>query len=134
MLRLTLALLAVGIAGSALAQPRAAERTTFEVTYQSVADDCAGQGMTLDRGQVTLRQNGEQVDIDVSGVGTLRGTRGAQGRFKAQGSGALRGDLESRLSVSGRADGQIQMIFIAEFYRGKKPVCTQSWSGQGRRK
>jgi len=135
MLRLTPALLlALGIAGSALAQPRASERSTYEVSYQSVADDCAGQGMTLARGQVTLRQTGEQIELEVAGAGTLSGTRGAQGRFKAQGKGALRGDLESRLSVSGRADGQIQMIFIAEFYRGKKPVCTQSWSGQGRRK
>lgn len=134
MLRLSPALLAVVIAGSAFAQPRASQRSSYDVSYQSVADDCAGQGMALERGQVTLRQTGEQVEIDVAGAGTLRGTRGAQGRFKAQGTGALRGDLESRLSVSGRADGQIQLIFIAEFYRGKKPVCTQSWSGQGRRR
>ena len=120
-------------AGPAHAQPRA--DATYEVSYQKVADDCAGQGMTMERGQVTVRQQGDEVKVEIAGDGTLTGTHAANGRFKAQGNGAPRGDLASRLSVSGRASGaQIQLIFIAEFHRDKKPVCTQSWSGKGKRR
>jgi hypothetical protein len=134
MLRPTLILAGIAVtAGLALAQPRGG--SSYDVTYQSVADDCSGQGMSMSKGLVTLSQTGDRVTVNLAGAGSLTGSKNANGRFKAQGAGAPAGELEARLSVSGRAGAdEIQLIFIAEFYRGKKPVCTQSWSGQGRRR
>jgi len=123
----------VAVAGTALAAGGGS--ASYEVRYQQVADDCNGQGMTLEQGEVSVRQGAaDDIEVALAGVGTLKGTRSANGRFKAQGVGSPRGDLTAHLSASGRAGDAIQMIFIAEFYRGKKPLCTQSWSGQGRRK
>ncbi|HTM19159.1 MAG TPA: hypothetical protein VL172_01580 [Kofleriaceae bacterium] len=129
-MRWLLVLVVVAVGGVAHAQPRAG---SYEVSYQAVADDCAGQGMSLAKGTVSLSQpRDSQLEVDIAGAGKLSGTRNANGRFKAQGPGSPAGDLTVRLSVSGRAGADdIQLIFIAEFYRGKKPVCTQSWSGQG---
>ena len=130
------ALVIAGSADRAAAQDGTA---TYAVTYLQVADDCEGKGMSFDKGDVVLASGKGKVTVTVPGVPPLEGTqtqKRANSRFKAQAAAPTsKPGISGRYSASGRVGkGKIQMVFIAEFYKGKKPLCTQSWSAQGNRK
>lgn len=127
-----LALLLIG-APEAAAQSQSA---TFAVSYTEVANDCGDNAMTLRAGEVTLEQGAKDITVRVPGVPPMSGTQSARGKFKAQARGdSKRPGIKARYSASGKvAKGALQMVFIAEYYQGKRPLCTQSWSAQGTRK
>ena len=70
-------------------------------------------------------------------VPILSGTVSRGGKFQAEvkrGKTAISG-VDGRYSIAGRVDGTaIQFLFIAEYYRADKPLCTQSWTATGARK
>ncbi|HUH04956.1 MAG TPA: hypothetical protein VML75_23320 [Kofleriaceae bacterium] len=109
---------------------------TFTVTYEQVADDCDGDGLALAPGVIALQGTDAKLVVKIAGVVPLQGRRAADGKFKAQAQGpGAKPDLNGKYSVSGKTTrNSIEMVFIAQFYRGKRPLCTQSWSVSGTRK
>lgn len=116
---------------------RADGTSTYQVTYLQVANDCNKDGLTLSKGEVVLKGgSGDTFTVTVPGVPVMKGTRTTSGKFKAESRGATdRPGVQGKFSSSGRASkGSLQMVFIVEFYRGKRPLCTQSWSATGKSK
>ncbi|HWM84352.1 MAG TPA: hypothetical protein VNO33_00915 [Kofleriaceae bacterium] len=133
------AILSLGLAGGAAAQPQQAPRVAgkYSATFQEVANNCSGVGMSLRSATVELFQAGERsVQVTVPSVPIMRGVVSRAGKFKAEakrGKTAIDG-VDGRFSVAGRVDDKgIQLLFIAEYYRGKRPMCTQSWNASGPR-
>jgi hypothetical protein len=132
------ALLSVGVRAS-VAQPRQAPRVAgkYSATFQEVASNCSGMGMSLRSAPIELAQSGQRnVQVTVPGVPIMRGVVSRAGKFKAEakrGKTATQG-VDGRFSVAGRVDEKgIQFLFIAEYYRSGRPMCTQSWNASGPR-
>jgi hypothetical protein len=123
--------------GVSAAQAQQAGSVTYEVTFEEVTDNCPQGGMSLNGDTVRIAaKGGKKIAVSISGVPTMNGTRGRGGKFKAEARGpaAIEG-ASGKFSVGGRAnESEIQILFIVEYYRGKKPLCTQSWSAAGKRK
>ena len=113
-----------------------ATSATYDVTFEEVTNNCPAGGMSLNSNQVRITaKGGKKISVDISGAPTMNGARGRGGKFKAEARGpaAIEG-ASGKFSVAGRANAtEIQILFIVEFYRGKKPLCTQSWSAAGTR-
>jgi len=113
------------------------EASTYRVAYMQVANDCNKDGLTLSKGDVVVKGGtGNTLTVAIPGVPVMKGTRTTSGKFKAESRGASdRPGVQGKFSSSGRASkGSLQMVFIVEFYRGKRPLCTQSWSATGQSK
>lgn len=132
--------------GPAAAQPRPSPSPaaptkvtgTYAATFQAVSNNCNDTGMSLREAPVEISQSGERaVMVTVRSVPIMRGVVNRGGKFKAdtkRGKTAIAG-LDGRFSVAGRVDDKgIQLLFIAEYYRGGKPTCTQSWNASGPRR
>ncbi len=134
------ALLAVvGLSGGASAQtpPPARVAGKYTASFQEVANNCSGIGMSLRSSTIELHQSGERnVQVTVPSVPIMRGVVSRAGKFKAEakrGKTAIQG-VDGRFSIAGRVDDKgIQFLFIAEYYRGNRPMCTQSWNASGPR-
>ncbi|SRR6266545_1043672 len=123
----------------ASAQPGQAPRVAgkYAATFQEVANNCSGMGMSLRTATIELSQSGERsIQVTVPGVPIMRGTISGAGKFKAdakRGKTAIEG-VDGRFSVAGHFDDKgIQFLFIAEYYRAARPLCTQSWNASGTR-
>jgi hypothetical protein len=129
----------VGVSGGASAQAPAPARVAgkYAATFQEVASNCSGIGMSLRSSTVELSQSGERnVQVTLPSVPIMRGVVSRAGKFKAEakrGKTAIQG-VDGRFSIAGRVDDKgIQFLFIAEYYRGNRPMCTQSWNASGPR-
>lgn len=109
---------------------------TFTVKYEQVADDCDGDGLELAPGVVVLQGTDAKMVVKIAGVVPMQGRRASDGKFKAQAKGpGAKPDIAGKYSVSGKTTRDaMEMVFIAQFYRGKRPLCTQSWTVSGTRK
>jgi hypothetical protein len=66
----------------------------------------------------------------------MNGTAGKRGNFKARAKRGRTGvaGLEGKFSIAGNIKSRsIEFVFIAEYFKGKSPLCTQSWKGSGTR-
>jgi hypothetical protein len=126
-------LMLMAVSSSSFAQSNGG---TFTVTYEQVADDCDGDGLDLAPGAVVLQGTDAKLVVKIAGVAPMQGRRAADGKFRAQAQGpGAKPDLRGKYSVSGKTTrNSIEMVFIAQFYLGKRPLCTQSWSVSGTRK
>jgi hypothetical protein len=109
----------------------------YAATFQAVANNCSGVGMSLRTATIELFQaRDKDVQVTVPSVPIMRGVVSRAGKFKAEakrGKTAIEG-VDGRFSVAGRVDDKgIQFLFIAEYYRANKPMCTQSWNASGPR-
>jgi hypothetical protein len=122
----------LGFASSADAQPTSG---TYQVKYEAVADDCDGEGLTLSAGAARVQSDSGKLTLSLDGVAPMKGRQAADGQFKAQAQGAgAKPDLRGKYSASGKTvRDSLEMVFIAQFYRGKRPLCTQSWTVSGTR-
>lgn len=128
---------AVGVTASSGVNAQTPASVAYDVTFEEVTNNCPDQAMSLDRGTVRLvKKRGNKIAVEIPDAPRLDGTRGKAGKFKAEGAGpAAIAGTNGKFSVAGRADRErIQLSFIAELYRGKKPLCTQSWAAAGKRK
>ena len=127
-----------GTTASAQKQPPTARVAgKYRATFQDVANNCSGVGMTLRSSTIELHQSGERnVQVTIPAVPIMRGVVSRAGKFKAEakrGKTAILG-VDGRFSVAGRVDDKgIQFLFIAEYFRGSRPMCTQSWNASGPR-
>ena len=133
-------LLALAGAAPAAAQKRADVPVAgaFDVRFDEVSDNCKDTGMNLLRSTVELGEPKKgKVDVTIPMVPFMKGIVSRGGKFKAEikrGKTGIEG-VDGRFSVTGRVEGdKVQFLFIAEYYRGEKPLCTQSWNAAGSRK
>lgn len=146
--RLAMAAAAAGIltlvvgGGVAGAQAKGGEPArvagNYAATFSSVANNCAGVGMNISSAQVELHQaSGRRVSVTIPAVPIMNGVVNRTGKFKAsvkRGKTAIEG-VDGRFSVAGRvAKDNLQFLFIAEYFKGQKPLCTQSWNASGPRR
>ena len=127
-------LVLIGFAGSAAAEPGDVAGT-YTVTFANVANNCHEDALKLERSRLTLETRGDdRLVARIPGVAAMTGTERQGGQFRADvrsGATEIEG-TRARYSVAGRVrGGDIQLVFIAEYYRGDRPLCTQSWSGSG---
>ncbi|HLU64924.1 MAG TPA: hypothetical protein VKZ63_01530 [Kofleriaceae bacterium] len=133
---LALAVLGV-VATTASAQDKETARVagTYKATFDQVANSCSGVGMNLSSATVEVTQSGRRVTVTIPSVPIMKGTATKAGKFRAtvkRGKTAIEG-VDGRFSVAGRVEkGEIQFLFIAEYFRGKRPLCTQSWNATGK--
>ena len=127
---------------AALAAPAAADKTepdvagTYEVKYEDVANNCtaANTGISLARGTLKVTKKGKAITVDVQRFDVMSGTAAKGGKLRASskiGMSPIDGTT-AKASVAGRVeDSLIQLVFVVEYYVGKKPLCTQSWNVSG---
>ena len=127
-------------AATASAQSRSAPEVagTYEVKFEQVANNCSGVGMNLASARVVLdKGKGRSVSVTVPSVPIMTGRASPAGKFRAsvkKGKTAIEG-VDGRFSVAGRVEkGTVQFLFIAEYFRGARPLCTQSWNASGPRR
>jgi hypothetical protein len=64
----------------------------------------------------------------------MKGATSKGGKFNAKakkGGTAIQG-VDGKFSVTGTVkDGVLQLVLVAEYYNGEKPLCTQSWNASG---
>ncbi len=108
---------------------------SYEVKFETVADNCKGQGIELGKSTLAVSQNGKAVSVKVPELPTLSGQTGRKGKIRAEVTaatkatgGTARYGLNARISNSA-----IQGVFVAEFFKDDKPQCTQSFSLVGQK-
>jgi hypothetical protein len=111
---------------------------TYSVKFDQVANNCAKAGMSLSSSTVDVSQPKERtVSVTIPSVPIMGGSVSRGGKFRAgakRGKTAIQG-VDGRFSVAGRVEkGTIQFLFIAEYFEGDKPLCTQSWNASGPRR
>ena len=108
---------------------------SFASTFTVVADNCGDEmGMTMERANVVISRQDQVLSIKLSKVPDMKGKVGRHGKLRAQSSGPTEAGIRGRYSLSGRISGQsLQAVLIAEYFKGDKPQCTQSWSVAGKR-
>jgi hypothetical protein len=137
----SLAVTLAALAGAAAAQgkdapPRVAGK--YAARFESVANNCSKAGMSLSSATVDVFQpaSGRSVSVTIPSVPIMNGAVSRGGKFRAsakRGKTAIQG-VDGRFSVAGRVEkGTIQFLFIAEYFEGDKPLCTQSWNATGPR-
>lgn len=132
--------LLLGIAGALvlLTGTAAAQEATYTVTFEEVTSNCDKQAaLSLGKGPLRITRQGENVQIYIpaAGVPVLRGTQRKGGKLKGAAKEDGAGGIRKRYTASGRADdGQIQILFIAELFRGDTSVCSQTWNVTGSQK
>jgi hypothetical protein len=119
-------------------QPPTKIAGTYAGTFERVSSNCSETGMNLREAPIELAQSGERsMTVTVPSVPIMKGVVNRGGKFKAdtkRGKTAIAG-LDGRFSVAGRVDDKgIHLLFIAEYYKGDKPLCTQSWNASGPRR
>ena len=128
-------------AGAASAQPKTGEAVrvagSYKASFSSVANNCDGVGMNIASAQVELHESaGRKVSVTIPAVPIMKGSVNRAGKFKAsvkRGKTAIQG-VDGRFSAAGRvAKDNLQLLFIAEYFKGDKPLCTQSWNASGPR-
>jgi len=118
------------------APPRVAG--SYAVKFDQVANNCAKAGMSLSSSTVDLSQpKARSVSVTIPSVPIMGGSVSRGGKFRAvakRGKTAIQG-VDGRFSVAGRVEkGTIHFLFIAEYFEGDKPLCTQSWNATGPRR
>jgi hypothetical protein len=117
------------------APPRVAGK--YAARFEPVANNCSKAGMSLSSATVDVSQPKERsVSVTIPSVPIMGGSVSRGGKFRAvakRGKTAIHG-VDGRFSVAGRVEkGSIQFLFIAEYFEGDKPLCTQSWNASGPR-
>ncbi len=108
---------------------------SYQATFEEVTNNCTGARMNLSKATVELRSgSGSGMSVVVPMVPVMKGTFSKGGKFNAKapkGPTSIQG-ADGKFSAAGRVEGKrLQMVFVAEFYSGTKPLCTQSWKVSG---
>lgn len=103
--------------------------TSFVVKFKKIADDCPKPQLRLTKAAVTVSVlRPKRGRMAIAPGPTLTGKLGPAGDFNM--TTRRRGSV---ITASGRMHrGRISMLVIAEYYRGRNPVCTQTWNAKGK--
>ena len=121
--------------GTAGAEPKVEGK--YAAKFERVANNCTKAGMSLASTTVDVSQpKTRSVSVTIPAVPIMSGSVSRGGKFRAvarRGKTAIKG-VDGRFSVAGRVEKRnIQFLFIAEYFEGEKPLCTQSWNASGPR-
>jgi hypothetical protein len=107
----------------------------YQARFAKVSDNCKDTGMSLGTTTVELREpKSGKIEVTIAMVPDMAGMVSRGGKFKAEAKKGRTGiaGVDGRFSIAGRVEaGEIQFLFIAEYYKGDKPLCTQSWNAKG---
>ncbi len=118
----SVAALCLAATSPALAQ----EAGSFQATFTKVVDNC-DQGLSLSKASLTISKNERSITVRIDELPALAGKAGKRGKLRAEAKGKGNG-MDVRYGLNGRvSDGQLQAVFVAEYFKGKAPVCTQSF-------
>ena len=134
-----IAVAALALVGASMVAPASAsakKARKFSVEFTSVANSCKDTGMSLNKSTVEITPGTKRkITVSVPMVPIMKGTTKRGGKFVARAKRGKTGiaGLDGKFSISGTIadDGGIELVFIAEYYKGKTPLCTQSWKGTG---
>ncbi|HVV87530.1 MAG TPA: hypothetical protein VHE35_31030 [Kofleriaceae bacterium] len=108
----------------------------YDVAFEQVTSNC-DQGLTLAKASMAIEKKGAGVSVDLPKVATLTGKAPKAGRLKAASAVARTSvaGLDGKFSIAGSIDdaGHVDAVFVGEFYKDAKPICTQSWHVTGTR-
>lgn len=124
----------LGTAPAARAQGQSAAGS-FPSSFEKVVDNCTGPGMTLGKTTILISKNGKRITVRIPEIPELQGRAGRRGKLRADSTGELKDSkLKARYGFNGRISGEkLAAVFVAEYFKGDKPQCTQSWSVSGKR-
>lgn len=119
-----------------LSDPAAAQDGSYSVTFDEVTSNCdSTHGLALKKGTLQLTSRERGIQLQMTGLPAMRGTQRAGGKIKAEAEATDGKGIRRRFRVSGRTrDKGIQLLVIAELYRGETSLCTQSWNVTGQRR
>ena len=133
--RIAVAAAVVGLVALGSTARAQSKTTTYQVEFEKVANSCRDTGMTLSKAKIELARRGRRLTVTVPMIPIMKGRAGKRGKFKAQarrGKTAIAG-LDGKFRIAGEAHARtIQFVFVAEYYKGATPLCTQSWKGAGK--
>jgi hypothetical protein len=133
--RITLVVAVVLLAASPALAQKGDVTGIFEVKYDDVANNCVNS-VQLPKGTLKVEKKGKLIVVDIERFPVMQGSNSKTGKIKASSKigGSPIDGASVKGSVAGRVeDGLIQLMFVAEFYVDKKPLCTQSWNISGMR-
>ncbi len=110
----------------------AQEAGSFAGKFKKVVDNCEA-GLSLEKATLAITKDGKAIRVRIDGLPVLNGKADSRGKLRAKAKGSANG-LEVRYGLNGRvANGKLQAVFVAEYFKGEKPVCTQSFRVMGTR-
>jgi hypothetical protein len=106
----------------------------FASTFEMVVDNCKGEGATLDKATVAITQAGPVLTIKIPGFPDLKGEPGKRGKLRAKANGEANDKgIRGKYGFNGRIRSKmLRAVLVAEFFNGDKPLCTQTWSVEGK--
>jgi hypothetical protein len=105
-------------------------RQRFAASFEEVSNSCRERRLTLQNATIVLEGTDDALQVSIPGLPVMAGTM-RRGKFRVAAASKSAGG-ESRFSAVGRAgDGQMQLVLVAEYYRGPEPECTQTWDVVG---
>ena len=119
----------------ATASAAARDAKTYTVKFTEVANSCESTGVSLSTAKMEIAPVGKKrgLSVSIQMIPVMKGRAGKKGKFSARakkGKTAIAG-LDGKFAVSGTiAAGKVDIIFIAEYFKGKTPLCTTSWKGK----
>lgn len=136
---LVMVMAAAVLAGAGLASAQkkneaAPKLGNYEAKFEEMANNCRDTGMNITKGTVKFEDKKGKLLVTVPMTSSMWGRIDKSGRFqvKADLGGTGIAGVQGKFRASGRIDdGVLQMVFIAEYYKGKKPLCTKSWNVSG---
>jgi hypothetical protein len=109
---------------------------TYDVRYEEVSSSCDETAIVMTRGTLEIGKRKAQLTVDISRFPLMTGTpqRGGKVRASSKLAPSSIDGVDGKFSVAGRVDeGLISLVFIAEYYVGKKPLCSQTWNVSGQK-
>lgn len=119
--------------GLAQAQRAKTPAGIFASTFEVVVDNCNGAGSTLDKAAVTVAQAGPVLTVKIPSLPDMKGKSGKSGKVRAEARTIANTlSVRSKFAFNGKVEGKsLQAVLVAEYFKGDKPQCTQSWSVVG---
>ncbi len=112
---------------------------SFSVNFEEVTNSCEPRKISLGKSTVAIAPSGKRgITVTIPTIPELKGRSGKRGKFSARakvGKTIIKG-IDGKFSIAGtvKDGGQIEFVFIAEYYKGKEPMCTTTWNGSGSKK
>ncbi len=109
----------------------------YSVRFTEVANSCEPRKISLAKSTIEIIPAGKRsIRVNIPTIPELKGRRGKRGKFSARvkrGKTIIKG-IDGKFSVAGTqaSNGKIELVLIAEYYKGKTPLCTTSWNASGK--
>ncbi len=129
----------LGLATRSQATPLQDNKTAqrYFVRFTEVANSCEPRKISLAKSTIEIVSAGKRsIRVTIPTIPELKGRRGKRGKFSARvkrGKTIIAG-IDGKFSVAGTqaSNGTIEFALIAEYYKGKTPLCTTSWNASGK--